>query len=90
MPAGLGYQQYGIEDGDWDGFNAASYGFLRPTNLIGIHLNCLFPRINDERLPEEKYPDILWGLGMKWAHQSPDLFLINRFPSGITTGSTKG
>ena len=71
MTEGLGYRRYGIEGGDWGGFITAPYGFLRPKNLIGIHLNCLFPRICDERSPEEKDPDLLRGLGMKWAPLKP-------------------
>ena len=59
MTEGLGYRRYGIEGGDWGGFITAPYGFLRPDNLIGIHLNCLFPRLADERPPEDKYPHLL-------------------------------
>ena len=75
MTEGLGYQRYGIEGGDWGGFITAPYGFLCPENLIGIHLNCLFPRLGDEREPEDKDPNILRGLGMKW-HLSSPLTLI--------------
>jgi microsomal epoxide hydrolase len=71
MTEGLGYQRYGIEGGDWGGFITAPYGFLHPENLIGIHLNCLFPRLSDERAPEDKDPDLLRGLGMKWAPLKP-------------------
>ena len=71
MTEGLGYQRYGIEGGDWGGFITAPYGFLCPENLIGIHLNCLFPRLGDEREPEDKDPNILRGLGMKWHLSSP-------------------
>ena len=71
MTEGLGYRRYGIEGGDWGGFITAPSGFLRPANLIGIHLNCLFPRIADERPPEDKDPDLLRGLGMKWAPLKP-------------------
>jgi microsomal epoxide hydrolase len=71
MAEGLGYQRYGIEGGDWGGFITAPYGFLHPENLIGIHLNCLFPRICDERPPEDKDPDLLRGLGMGWAPLKP-------------------
>ena len=68
---GLGYQQYGIEGGDWGGFLTAPWGYHHPENLVGIHLNCLFPRLGDEREPEDKDPDILRGLGMKWAPVKP-------------------
>ena len=71
MVEGLGYPRYGIEGGDWGGFITAPYGFICPENLIGIHLNCLFPRLGDEREPEDKDPDILRGLGMKWAPLKP-------------------
>jgi len=71
MAEGLGYRRYGIEGGDWGGFITAPFGFLRPDNLIGIHLNCLFPRIADERPPEDRDPDLLRGLGMKWAPLKP-------------------
>ena len=67
----LGYSRYGIEGGDWGGFITAPYGFMHPKNLIGIHLNCLFPRLGDERSPEEKDPNLLRGLGMKWAPLKP-------------------
>ena len=72
MTEGLGYRRYGIEGGDWGGFITAPYGFLKPGNLIGIHLNCLFPRISDERSLEEKDPDLLRGLGMQWAPLKPE------------------
>lgn len=68
---GLGYSRYGIEGGDWGGFLTAPWGYHHPENLIGIHLNCLFPRLGDEREPEDKDPDILRGLGMKWAPVKP-------------------
>ncbi len=71
LTEGLGFKRYGIEGGDWGGFLTAPFGFLKPDNLIGIHLNCLFPRICDERSPEEKDPDLLRGLGMKWAPLKP-------------------
>ena len=71
MTEGLGYARYGIEGGDWGGFLTAPWGYLHPQNLIGIHLNCLFPRLGDEREPEDKDPDILRGLGMKWAPVKP-------------------
>jgi len=71
MTEGLGYRRYGIEGGDWGGTITAPFGFLRPDNLIGIHLNFLYPRIGDERPPEEKDPDILRGFGMRWAPLKP-------------------
>ncbi len=71
MTQGLGYGRYGIEGGDWGGFITAPFGYHHPENLIGIHLNCLFPRLGDEREPEDKDPDILRGLGMKWAPVKP-------------------
>ena len=71
MTEGLGYARYGIEGGDWGGFLTAPWGYLHPQNLIGIHLNCLFPRLGDEREREDKDPDILRGLGMKWAPVKP-------------------
>ena len=71
MTEGLGYERYGIEGGDWGGFITAPYGYLRPEHLVGIHLNCLFPRLGDEREPEDKDPDLLRGLGMKWAPVKP-------------------
>ena len=39
--------------------------------LIGINLNCLFPRLCDERSPADKDPDLLRGLGKKWAPLKP-------------------
>ena len=71
MTEGLGYGQYGIEGGDWGGFITAPWGYNHPENLIGIHLNCLFPRLGDEREAEDKDPNILRGLGMKWAPLRP-------------------
>ena len=71
MTEGLGYARYGIEGGYWGGFLTAPWGYLHPQNLIGIHLNCLFPRLGDEREREDKDPDILRGLGMKWAPVKP-------------------
>ena len=71
MREGLGYERYGIEGGDWGGFLTAPFGHYYPESLIGIHLNCLFPRLGDEREPEDKDPDILRGLGMKWAPVKP-------------------
>ena len=71
MTQGLGYERYGIEGGDWGGFITAPFGYHHPEHLIGIHLNCLFPRLGDEREPEDKDPDILRGLGMKWAPVKP-------------------
>ena len=71
MTQGLGYERYGIEGGDWGGFITAPFGYHQPEHLIGIHLNCLFPRLGDEREPEDKEPDILRGLGMKWAPVKP-------------------
>ncbi len=76
LTAGLGYTRYGIEGGDWGGFITAPYGRQFPHHLIGIHLNCLFPRLGDEREPADKDPDILRGLGMQWAPvkpQDPDM-----------------
>ena len=72
MTQGLGYERYGIEGGDWGGFITAPYGFHNPQNLLGIHLNCLFPRLGDERPEADKDPDILRGLGLKWAPVKPD------------------
>ena len=71
MKNGLGYRRYGIEGGDWGGFLTAPFGHYFPESLIGIHLNCLFPRLGDERAPEDKDPEILRGLGMKWASVKP-------------------
>ena len=71
MTEGLGYKRYGIEGGDWGGFITAPYGCLHPEHLIGIHLNCLFPRLGDEREPADRDPDLLRGLGMKWAPVKP-------------------
>ena len=71
MTEGLGYARYGIEGGDWGGFLTAPFGYHHPENLIGIHLNCLFPRLGDEREPADKDPDLLRGLGMKWAPLKP-------------------
>ena len=71
MTEGLGYSRYGIEGGDWGGFLTAPWGYHHPDNLVGIHLNCLFPRLGDEREPQDKDPDILRGLGMKWAPVRP-------------------
>jgi pimeloyl-ACP methyl ester carboxylesterase len=71
MTEGLGYKRYGIEGGDWGGFITAPYGYLHPEHLVGIHLNCLFPRLGDERGPEDKDPDLLRGLGLKWAPIKP-------------------
>lgn len=72
MTEGLGYKRYGIEGGDWGGIITAPYGFLCPDNLIGIHFNCLYQRLCDERAPEEKDPNILRGLGMKLAPLKPE------------------
>jgi pimeloyl-ACP methyl ester carboxylesterase len=71
MTEGLGYDRYGIEGGDWGGFLTAPWGYLHPEHLIGIHLNCLFPRLGDEREPEDKDPDFIRGLGVKWAPVKP-------------------
>ncbi len=71
MTEGLGYDRYGIEGGDWGGFLTAPWGYHRPENLVGIHLNCLFPRLGDERPPEDQDPDLLRGLGMIWAPIRP-------------------
>lgn len=72
MTEGLGFEKYGIEGGDWGGFITAPYGFHHPENLTGIHLNCLFPRLGDERPEQDKDPDFLRGLGMKWAPIKPE------------------
>ena len=71
MAEGLGHKRYGIEGGDWGGFITAPYGYLHPEHLVGIHLNCLFPRLGDERGPEDKDPDLLRGLGLRWAPIKP-------------------
>ena len=71
MKNGLGYRRYGIEGDDWGGFLTAPFVHYFPESLIGIHLNCLFPRLGEERAPEDKDPDILRGLGMKWASVKP-------------------
>ncbi len=71
MTEGLGFPRYGLEGGDWGGILTAPYGFLCPQHLIGIHFNCLYQRLCDERAPEEKDPDLLRGLGMKLAPLKP-------------------
>jgi len=71
MTEGLGFARYGLEGGDWGGILTAPYGLLCPQHLIGIHFNCLYQRLCDERAPEEKDPDLLRGLGMKLAPLKP-------------------
>ena len=67
---GFGFSEYPMETGFGFQHHPQKYDKLI-TEGIGIHLNCLFPRLGDEREPEDKDPNILRGLGMKWAPLKP-------------------
>jgi len=44
----LGYQRYGAQGGDWGSTISRELGLAAPGHLIGVHLNMLFPRVQDE------------------------------------------
>jgi epoxide hydrolase len=44
----LGYRRYGAQGGDWGSTISRELGLAAPGHLIGVHLNMLFPRVQDE------------------------------------------
>ncbi|TXN32292.1 epoxide hydrolase [Lacisediminihabitans profunda] len=54
----LGYQKWAAQGGDWGAVVTSALGAMRPTGLLGIHLNTqyAFPaQIPDTLSPEERY-----------------------------------
>jgi epoxide hydrolase len=44
----LGYQRYGAQGGDWGSSISRELGLIAPDHLAGVHLNMLFPHVQDE------------------------------------------
>jgi epoxide hydrolase len=47
LMAGLGYQRYGAQGGDWGSSISRELGLAAPEHVTGVHLNMLFPYVRD-------------------------------------------
>jgi pimeloyl-ACP methyl ester carboxylesterase len=96
MHAALGYTSFAVQGGDWGAITAARLGYAHPEKLIGIHLNLLAIRRDQQDLadptPEEQaYLDerARWlrdETGYQWIQGTKPqtlAFALNDSPAGL-------